>query len=46
VALERNRIFRSEALPGFWLDVTWLFAKPLPNDWDCLQQILAGDPPL
>jgi Uma2 family endonuclease len=43
--LADERIFRSAALPGFWLDVTWLLADPLPNRWDCLQQILAGDPP-
>jgi Uma2 family endonuclease len=45
VPLERNRLFRSEALPGFWLDVEWLLRKPLPDAYDCLQQILAGDPP-
>jgi len=45
VPLERNRLFRSEALPGFWLDVEWLLRKPLPNAYDCLQQILAGEPP-
>jgi Uma2 family endonuclease len=43
-SLERNRIFRSEVLPGFWLDVEWLFADPLPNKFECLQQVLAGDP--
>jgi Uma2 family endonuclease len=42
--LSRNRIFRSEALPGFWLDVEWLFADPMPNHMTCLQQILAGEP--
>ena len=44
VPLARNRIFRSEALPGFWLDVEWLFQWPLPNKFRCLQQILAGEP--
>jgi Uma2 family endonuclease len=43
-ALERDRIFRSEVVPGFWLDVDWLFADPLPNKFECLKQVLAGDP--
>ena len=41
VPLENNRIFRSEAVPGFWLNVDWLLADPLPNDYDCLQEILS-----
>jgi Uma2 family endonuclease len=40
VPLEGGHIFRSEVLPGFWLDVNWLFAQPLPNAYDCLQQLL------
>ena len=42
--LENGRIFRSETLPGFWLDVEWLFTDPLPDPAACLQQILAGPP--
>lgn len=41
VALENSRIFRSKVLPGFWLDVEWLLAKPLPSASACLQQILS-----
>jgi Uma2 family endonuclease len=41
IPLENNRIFKSRALPGFWLDVEWLLAEPLANDFACLQQILA-----
>ena len=37
-------IFRSEALPGFWLRVEWLLADPSPNAFSCLQEILAGLP--
>jgi len=44
VPLERSRIFRSEALPGFWLDVEWLFAERLPSRRACLQEILFGEP--
>jgi Uma2 family endonuclease len=44
VPLARDRIFRSEALAGFWLDVDWLFLRPLPNKFRCLGEILAGDP--
>lgn len=40
--LERNRIFRSSVLEGFWLDVEWLLADPLPNVYEKLQEILAG----
>ncbi len=40
VPLEAGHIFRSEVLPGFWLDVNWLLAEPLPDDYECLQEIL------
>jgi Uma2 family endonuclease len=42
VPLERGHIFRSEVLPGFWLDVRWLLAEPLPNGYACLHEILAS----
>ena len=32
----------SVAVPGFWIDVAWLWQDPLPNTLDCLQQILAA----
>lgn len=41
VPLQANHIFRSEVVPGFWLDVNWLLAWPLPNDHECLQRVLA-----
>jgi len=40
VALQDGYIFRSKVLPGFWLDVNWLLADPLPSCYDCLQEIL------
>lgn len=40
VPLEENRIFRSSVIHGFWLDVNWLLADPLPNAFVCVQQIL------
>lgn len=40
VPLEGGRIFRSQAMPGFWLDVEWLFPRAA-NDWNCTQEILA-----
>jgi Uma2 family endonuclease len=40
VPLEDGHIFRSQVLPGFWLDVNWLFSQPLPNAYQCLQQLL------
>ncbi len=38
--LEDNRLFRSRALPGFWIDVDWLLADPLPPATRCLEAIL------
>jgi Uma2 family endonuclease len=35
-------IHHSTALPGFWIDVSWLWADPLPNPRRCLEAILAG----
>lgn len=32
----------SEAIPGFWLDVSWLWQDPLPDELGCLQQILSA----
>ena len=37
---EQNRIFRSDVLEGFWLDVEWLFPEDLPNEFEKLQEIL------
>lgn len=30
----------SSALPGFWLDVSWLWQDPLPDPQECLRAIL------
>jgi Uma2 family endonuclease len=30
----------SAVLQGFWLDVAWLWAAPLPSEMDCLREIL------
>jgi len=38
--LEQNRLFRSRALSGFWIDVDWLLSDPLPPATRCLQAIL------
>jgi Uma2 family endonuclease len=32
--------FASKVLDGFWLDVSWLWADPLPDDLECLRAIL------
>lgn len=42
--LEQNRIFRSQAVPGFWLDVDWLFAEPAPKALEKLGEILGRHP--
>jgi Uma2 family endonuclease len=41
--LEQNRLFRSRALPGFWIDVDWLLADPLPPATRCLREILGKE---
>lgn len=38
--LEDGEIFRSDALAGFWLDVNWLFARPMPSAYAKLREIL------
>jgi Uma2 family endonuclease len=38
-ALTTGRL-ESSAVAGFWLDVEWLWAEPLPNVMDCLREIL------
>lgn len=42
IALEDNYIFRSRVLPGFWLDVNWLLARPLPKGADCSRAIASA----
>jgi Uma2 family endonuclease len=32
----------SDALQGFWVNASWLWAKPLPNRFVCLEEILRG----
>jgi len=39
--LEENRVFKSSVIPGFWLDVNWLLARPIPKAYRCLEEILA-----
>jgi Uma2 family endonuclease len=34
--------WESSALPGYWLDVEWLWGDPLPDPFHCLEAILAG----
>ena len=30
----------SQAAPGFWIDVSWLWAEPLPGAFECLRALL------
>lgn len=36
--------WQSAALPGFWIDVGWLFGEDLQRPLACLNRILAGPP--
>jgi Uma2 family endonuclease len=36
--------YHCRALPGFWIDVSWLWARPRPSPLACLNAILAGPP--
>ena len=33
---------RSPVIPGFWIDVGWLWQEPLPPTLACIREILAG----
>jgi Uma2 family endonuclease len=37
--ISKGRIV-SSVLPGFWMEASWLWQEPLPNEMKCLQQIL------
>jgi Uma2 family endonuclease len=36
----KRGVLRSEVVEGFWVNVEWLFKRPLPNVIDALQKIL------
>ncbi|MCS7264428.1 MAG: Uma2 family endonuclease [Armatimonadetes bacterium] len=38
----RRGILKSEAVEGFWLNVDWLFKKPLPDEFKTLRKILGA----
>lgn len=40
-----NGTLQATGIPGFWIDVDWLWADPEANPRDCLELILAGPPP-
>ncbi len=42
--VDEKGVVRSEALPGFWLRVDWLFAAEELDELEILETILAGDP--
>ena len=44
IPLRDEHFFHSEVLPGFWLDTRWLLVDPLPDEFDCLDRVLAGPP--
>ncbi|MDZ7336892.1 MAG: Uma2 family endonuclease [candidate division KSB1 bacterium] len=40
--IDENGIFRSSAIPGFWLRVDWLFAEELPDGWEVVNLLIEG----
>ncbi len=42
VTPEPGAVFRSEAVPGFWIDPAWLFAEERPDGLECLNRILGS----
>jgi Uma2 family endonuclease len=36
----KRGVLRSEVVEGFWVNVEWLFKKPLPNELETLQRLL------
>lgn len=41
VTIHTHGRIQSRAIPGFWIDVGWLWQEPLPDELSCLEQILA-----
>lgn len=39
VSPDVERVYRSEVLPGFWLQVEWLWREPLPRILDVLREL-------
>ncbi len=33
----------SRVLPGFWLDVAWLWREPLPSEWEVLVKVVGSE---
>lgn len=42
----REGVYRSEAIPDFWLKVAWLFQEPLPSPLRVVGEIASVDPGL
>jgi hypothetical protein len=36
----KRGVLRSEIVEGFWVNVEWLFKKPLSNELEALQRLL------
>jgi Uma2 family endonuclease len=43
IPLDEGGIFRSQVLPGFWLNTHWLWAEELPNAMHSFAQIVGPD---
>lgn len=43
VVPDSQGVFRSEAVPGFWLSIEWLWQDPLPDEGEILARLLGPD---
>lgn len=43
-AIREGGIWHSTAIPGFWIDIAWLWSDPMPSGLRCLMRILDGPP--
>lgn len=43
IPLDEEGVYRSQALPGFWLNVNWLWQEPLPRTLAVVARLLGPD---
>jgi Uma2 family endonuclease len=41
-AVDKNSVFHSKAIKGFWIKTSWLWQQPLPTEWSIIKQWKLG----